>query len=50
MCLSKDTTALIMNCISALLFFRYCESRRNVLLDHVREGYDRELWEYQEEL
>ena len=25
-----------------------CESRRKVLLDHVHEGYERELWEYQE--
>jgi len=26
--------------------YRYCESRRNVLLDHVHEGYDGEQWEY----
>lgn len=25
---------------------RYCESRRNVLLDHVHEGYEKDLWEY----
>ncbi|CAH8666504.1 unnamed protein product [Schistosoma margrebowiei] len=24
---------------------RYCESRRNVLLDHVHEGYDKGFWE-----
>ena len=28
--------------------FRYCESRRKVLLDHVHEGYDKETWEYQD--
>lgn len=27
---------------------RYCESRRKVVLDHVHEGYDKDLWEYQE--
>jgi hypothetical protein len=27
-----------------------CESRRNVLLDHVREGYDKESWEYQDDI
>lgn len=25
---------------------RYCENRRNVLLDHVHEGYENEQWEY----
>jgi len=29
-------------------FGRYCESRRKVLLDHVHEGYDKELWDYME--
>ncbi|KAL5003908.1 hypothetical protein ScPMuIL_017364 [Solemya velum] len=28
--------------------YRYCESRRKVLLDHVHEGYERDLWEYHE--
>ncbi|XP_002736743.1 E3 ubiquitin-protein ligase arih1-like isoform X2 [Saccoglossus kowalevskii] len=28
--------------------YRYCESRRKVLLEHVHEGYDKELWEYTE--
>jgi len=28
--------------------YRYCESRRKVLLDHVHEGYEKELWEYYE--
>lgn len=28
--------------------FRYCESRRKVLLDHVHEGYEKDLWEYLE--
>ncbi|XP_076443891.1 E3 ubiquitin-protein ligase arih1-like [Babylonia areolata] len=28
--------------------YRYCESRRKVLLDHVHEGYEKELWEYQD--
>ncbi|XP_046912406.1 E3 ubiquitin-protein ligase arih1l isoform X2 [Dermatophagoides farinae] len=26
---------------------RYCESRRRALLDHVQEGYDKDIWEYQ---
>ncbi|KAK2154253.1 hypothetical protein LSH36_273g03080 [Paralvinella palmiformis] len=26
--------------------YRYCESRRKVLLDHVHEGYEKDLWEY----
>lgn len=30
--------------------YRYCEHRRQVLLNHVHEGYDREYWEYQEDL
>jgi len=25
---------------------RYCEKRRKVLLKHVHEGYDKDLWEY----
>jgi len=28
---------------------RYCESRRNVLLCHVYEGYEKDLWEYTED-
>ncbi|KAI8777147.1 E3 ubiquitin-protein ligase arih1, partial [Biomphalaria glabrata] len=28
--------------------YRYCESRRNVLLDHVHEGYEKDQWEYLE--
>ncbi|XP_038067945.1 E3 ubiquitin-protein ligase arih1-like isoform X1 [Patiria miniata] len=27
---------------------RYCESRRKVLLEHVHEGYEKDLWEYYE--
>ncbi|KAF6039830.1 ARIH1 [Bugula neritina] len=27
--------------------FRYCDTRRSVLLAHVHEGYEKELWEYQ---
>lgn len=30
--------------------YRYCESRRKVLLDHVHEGYEKEIWDYQEAL
>ncbi|XP_052794707.1 E3 ubiquitin-protein ligase arih1l-like [Mya arenaria] len=30
--------------------YRYCESRRKVLLDHVHEGYEKEIWEYQDML
>ena len=26
--------------------YRYCESRRKVLLVHVQEGYDKDWWEY----
>jgi ariadne-1 len=26
--------------------YRYCESRRKVLLQHVQEGYDKDWWEY----
>ena len=29
-------------------FFRYVESRKNVLLDHVHEGYDKDWWLYTE--
>eukprot|EP00112_Aurelia_sp_Birch-Aquarium-sp1_P002902 Seg1321.9 transcript_id=Seg1321.9/GoldUCD/mRNA.D3Y31 product="E3 ubiquitin-protein ligase arih1" protein_id=Seg1321.9/GoldUCD/D3Y31 len=28
--------------------YRYCEQRRQVLLDHVYEGYDKDFWEYQD--
>lgn len=28
--------------------YRYCEQRRNVLLEHVLEGYENDFWEYQE--
>ncbi|GFQ88284.1 e3 ubiquitin-protein ligase arih1 [Trichonephila clavata] len=28
--------------------FRYCDSRRRVLLNHVYEGYDKGLWKYAE--
>lgn len=27
--------------------YRYCDSRRKVLLKHVHEGYEKDLWEYQ---
>lgn len=30
--------------------FRYCEHRRKVLLDHVHEGYEKDYWEYQDDL
>jgi len=33
-----------------VVMYRYCESRRMVLLKHVHEGYDKGLWEYQENL
>ena len=32
------------------IFIRYCEQRRKVLLDHVHEGYEKDYWEYQEDL
>ncbi|XP_026465232.1 potential E3 ubiquitin-protein ligase ariadne-1-like [Ctenocephalides felis] len=28
--------------------YRYCDSRRKVLLEHVHEGYDQDWWEYSE--
>lgn len=29
-----------------LYLFRYCDSRRKVLLEHVHEGYEKEWWDY----
>ena len=29
--------------------WRYCERRRKALIDHVREGYENNLWEFYEE-
>jgi len=26
--------------------YRYCENRRQVLLDHVHEGYEKDIWIY----
>ena len=34
--------------ISWLPLFRYVESRKNVLLGHVHEGYDKDWWLYNE--
>ncbi|XP_025073699.1 potential E3 ubiquitin-protein ligase ariadne-1-like, partial [Pogonomyrmex barbatus] len=28
--------------------YRYCDSRRKVLLEHVHEGYEKEWWDYKE--
>jgi len=28
--------------------YRYCDSRRKVLVGHVHEGYEKEWWEYTE--
>jgi len=28
--------------------YRYCEKRRNVLLVHVHEGYEKDCWDYTE--
>ncbi|CAK9296350.1 unnamed protein product [Gordionus sp. m RMFG-2023] len=28
--------------------YRYCEGRRKVLLQHVHEGYEKDLWDYNE--
>jgi len=42
--LFKLSTLVMLN----FFFGRYCESRRKVLLDHVHEGYDKELWDYME--
>lgn len=30
------------------LYIRYCETRRNVMLEHVYEGYEQELWDFRE--
>ena len=30
--------------------YQYCAKRRQVLHDHVYEGYDKNYWEYQEDL
>ncbi|XP_074650298.1 E3 ubiquitin-protein ligase arih1-like [Tubulanus polymorphus] len=30
--------------------YRYCESRRTVLLNHVHEGYEKDIWEYHDGL
>ncbi|CAH1737077.1 E3 ubiquitin-protein ligase ariadne-1 isoform X1 [Aphis gossypii] len=30
--------------------YRYCESRRKVLLEHVHEGYEKDWWDYTEKL
>ena len=37
----------VMLCV--LFSFRYCDGRCQVLLDHVHEGYDSELWEYHDD-
>lgn len=34
--------------IYLLFFFRYCDSRRKVLLEHVHEGYEKDWWVYTE--
>jgi ariadne-1 len=28
--------------------YRYCDSRRKVLLEHVHEGYEKDRWQYRE--
>ncbi|CAF2093312.1 unnamed protein product, partial [Rotaria magnacalcarata] len=30
--------------------YRYCSTRRKVLLDHVTEGYESDYWEYNEDV
>lgn len=40
------------NCVPHVVILcccRYCESRRRVLLQHVHEGYEKDLWEYIED-
>lgn len=46
--LERDITCDMLNDIKQKVQdkYRYCESRRNVLLDHVHEGYEKDLWEY----
>lgn len=29
--------------------YRYCDSRRRVLAEHVYEGYDKDWWEYSDD-
>jgi hypothetical protein len=40
--------AIISVIVTIICVGRYCDSRRKVLLKHVHEGYDKELWEYQD--
>lgn len=40
---SKDVTYGVCVCVHLL---RYCEARRQVLLEHVYEGYEQEIWEF----
>ena len=50
--LERDITSDTVNDIKQKVQdkYRYCEQRRKVLLDHVHEGYDKDYWEYQEDL
>ncbi|KAI2653524.1 E3 ubiquitin-protein ligase arih1 [Labeo rohita] len=56
----KKAVDVLCQCRSTLMFTyvfafylkknnQYCESRRRVLLQHVHEGYDKDLWEYIED-
>ena len=40
--------SILPTCIYMLYINRYCESRRQVVLDHVYEGYDLDVWEFME--
>ena len=46
LCLSNSHLCVVVCLLSA---YRYCESRRRVLLQHVHEGYEKDLWEYIED-
>ncbi|XP_046860422.1 E3 ubiquitin-protein ligase arih1-like isoform X2 [Xenia sp. Carnegie-2017] len=44
--LERDISSENLSCIKQKVQdkYRYCEMRRNVLLDHVKEGYERDFW------
>lgn len=54
--LVKEESTIVPVVVTVLLvaffmfcLYRYCESRRRVLLQHVHEGYEKDLWEYIED-
>ncbi|CAF2115481.1 unnamed protein product [Rotaria magnacalcarata] len=45
------TKELVLNSIKRILIekYQYCDSRKDVLLKHVKEGYTNDYWQYHEE-